>query len=81
MNDYIENSINNLKDFAKSRGMKVVFRNHTTNCGDFCIFIYDSKMFGFHTRYLVGYDGSWDANHKQFDDCWEMAMDYIRKYK
>ena len=78
--DYIKNSIKNLKDYAKSKGFKIVWRNVTTNCGDFCIFIYNLNT-GYHSRYLVGFDGDWDAtDNRSFDNCLEAAHEYIRNY-
>ena len=80
-NDYVKNSISNLKEYAKSKGFKIVWRNATTNCGDFCIFIYDLNT-GYHTRYLVGYDGYWSStNEYSFNNCLKAAYEYIRNYK
>ena len=41
--DYIKNSIKNLKDYAKSKGFKIVWRNVTTNCGGFLYFHLQSQ--------------------------------------
>ena len=51
--NYVKKSVENLREYATRKGLKVVFRNHPTNTGDFCFFIY--KMSG--GSYLVGYDG------------------------
>jgi len=72
-------SVDNLREYATSRGLKLVFRNTTTNAGDFCFFIY--KMTG--GRYLVGYDGSWNAaptENISFEKCWEAAHEFISNY-
>ena len=77
---YVKNSIENLRAYAKLHGLKLVFRNTATNAGDFCFFIY--KMTG--GRYLIGYDGSWDADPRDtisFDRCWDSAHKFISNYK
>ena len=81
---YIKNSVDNLREYAKKHGLKLVFRNATTNAGDFCFFIYKPHFGGYHTRYLVGYDGSWDADRNSdisFDRCWDAAHKFISNYK
>ena len=80
----IKNSVNNLREYAKKKGLKLVFRNVTTNVGDFCFFIYAPKCHGYHTRYLIGYDGYWSANSNEstsFDRCWDAAHKFISNYK
>lgn len=69
----IEKQIRELKEYAKSKGLSVRFRNHKTDLGDFCIFIYDKN---FRKIYAVGFDGSWD-NPGDFDQCLSMAYDWI----
>lgn len=74
-------AINNLREYAKTRGLKLVFRNATTNAGDFCFFIY--KAGPVKSRYLVGYDGSWNAptnSNISFDRCWDAAHKFISNY-
>ena len=76
---YVKNSVENLRAYAKLHGLKLVFRNITTNAGDFCFFIY--KMTG--GRYLVGYDGSWNAapnDNISFEKCWNAAHKFISNY-
>lgn len=79
VNIKIKNSVENLRKYAKSHGLKLVFRNVTTNAGDFCFFIYKPGRSG----YLVGYDGSWNvpANlNISFDHCWDAAHKFISNY-
>lgn len=81
---YVKNSVDNLRDYAKSHGLRLVFRNTPTNTGDFCFFIYKSKWFGSPSRYLIGYDGYWSANYNEstsFDRCWDSAHKFISNYK
>jgi len=81
---YVKNSVDNLREYAKKKGLKLVFRNVTTNAGDFCFFIYAPKCNGYHTRYLIGYDGYWSANYNEptsFDRCWDAAHKFISNYK
>ena len=81
---YVKNSVNNLREYAKKKDLKLVFRNATTDAGDFCFFIYAPKCHGYHTRYLVGYDGYWSANYNEatsFDRCWDAAHKFISNYK
>ena len=76
----IKNSVNNLREYAKKKGLKLVFRNVTTNVGDFCFFIYAPKCHGYHTRYLIGYDGYWSAKPNEvtsFELCWKAANEFI----
>jgi hypothetical protein len=76
---YVKNSVDNLREYANKKGLKLVFRNNPTNAGDFCFFIY--KMTG--GRYLVGYDGYWDAKPTEvtsFDRCWDAAHKFISNY-
>jgi len=77
--NYVKNSVENLREYATCKGLKLVFRNHPTNAGDFCFFIY--KMSG--GRYLVGYDGYWDVDPRDnisFDRCWDSAHKFISNY-
>lgn len=79
---YIKNAVKIVKEFAKSKGYKIVFRNVTTYCGDFCFFIYKPGFEGYSTKYLVGYDGDWDAeeyDNRYFDRCIEAIYDFILK--
>lgn len=76
---YVKNSVNNLRDYAASKGLKLVFRNTPTNAGDFCFFIY-KKTGG---SYLIGYDGYWDVDPRDnlsFDRCWDSAHKFISNY-
>jgi hypothetical protein len=80
---YVKNSVENLRAYAKLHGLKLVFRNVTTNAGDFCFFIYAPKWRGYNTRYLVGYDGSWNVDPRDtisFDSCWNAAHKFISNY-
>ena len=61
--------------------LKIVFRDRTTNSGDFTFFIYDKKK---QNRYLVGYDGDWDTKDDEntsFKSCLEATYEYIENYK
>ena len=80
----MKEAINNLREYAKTHGLKLIFRNATTSAGDFCFFIYKSGFEGYHTRYLVGYDGYWSApvtSNISFEKCWESAHKFISNYK
>ena len=80
----IKNSVDNLREYAKKHDLKLVFRNHTTNAGDFCFFIYKANYQGHHTRYLIGYDGDWSAERNSdnsFESCWNSAHKFISNYK
>lgn len=73
----VKKTIDDLKVFVKVNNYRIVFRNHKTNCGDFCIFIYKNKK---GDRYLVGYDGDWDAKPNEitsFENCVTSAYNYI----
>ena len=71
----IKDRVNQLKSYAKENNLKVVFRNKTTNAGDFTIFIYKPEG----GRYLVGFDGIWKTWDKEFsfNHCYELAIKYI----
>lgn len=78
---YVKNSVENLRDHAKLHGLKLVFRNTPTNAGDFCFFIYKAGLVK--SRYLIGYDGSWNAptnSNISFDRCWDAAHKFISNY-
>ena len=80
----IKNSVENLRAYAKLHGLKLVFRNSPTNAGDFCFFIYAPKFCGYNTRYLIGYDGYWDAKPNEvtsFELCWKAVHEFISNYK
>lgn len=82
MDKYYKNSIRNIKDYADKLGFKVVFRDSPNNCGDFCFFIYKKGVIG--QRYLVGFDGYWDATGSDpcsFDSCWEAVHQYIIQHR
>ena len=71
--------INRLKKVAKENGLEVKFRNHRTNMGDFCIFIYDKSV---RKSYIVGYDGLWgivEFSKLSFKSCLEKAYNWIEK--
>ena len=71
--------INELKKVAKENGLEVKFRNHTTNMGDFCIFIYDKSV---RKSYIVGFDGLWgivEFSRLSFKSCLEKAYNWIEK--
>lgn len=72
----ITTDINKLKDIAKENGLEVRFRNHTTNMGDFCIFIYDKSV---RKSYMVGFDGNWDSKVVPFNVCLHSAYNWIEK--
>ena len=68
--------INNLRRLAQCCGYRIVFKNHPSY-NEFTIFIYDKDLPG---RYIVGYDGSWLAQHDSiwsFLGCYKMAINYI----
>ena len=68
--------INKLKAVAKENGLEVRFRNHTTNMGDFCIFIYDKSV---RKSYMVGFDGNWNSKKLTFNVCLRSAYSWIEK--
>ena len=71
--------INKLKKVAKENGLEVKFRNHKTNMGDFCIFIYDKSV---RKSYIVGFDGLWgivEFSRLSFKSCLEKAYNWIEK--
>lgn len=72
----ITTEINKLKRVAKENGLEVRFRNHTTNMGDFCIFIYDKSV---RKSYMVGFDGDWDSKVVPFNVCLRLAYKWIEK--
>ena len=73
---YIDKKIAELKAYAKKHGMEVRFRNHRTNQGDFCIFIYDRS---FRPRsYAVGFDGDYEScGGTDFGKCLKQAYKEI----
>lgn len=78
-----KNKIAKLEKYAKEHGYdKIVFRDRTTNQGDFCIFLYNKKIQP--KRYCVGFDGEWTAKSDtqwNFDNCIQAAYEYIDSYK
>ncbi len=68
--------ISKLKTVAKENGLEVRFHKHTTNMGDFCIFIYDKSV---RKSYIVGFDGSWNSKTSPFDVCLRLAYNWIEK--
>lgn len=78
-----KNKVAELEKYAKEHGYdKVVFRDRTTNQGDFCIFLYNKKIQP--KRYCVGFDGEWSAKADtqwNFDNCIQAAYKYIDSYK
>jgi hypothetical protein len=75
----ITTEINKLKTVAKENGLEVRFRNHTTNMGDFCIFIYDKSV---RKSYMVCFDGYWNSNLQielTFNACLRSAYHWIEK--
>ena len=75
--DIVSDKINTLRRYLKRNGMELRFRNTKTMAGDFCIFLYDKSM---QSRYLVGYDGSWDKDNKGFLECINQVYGYIFGY-
>ena len=81
---YVKNAVENLREYAKLHGQKLVFRNTPTNAGDFCFFIYKPGYSGYHTKYLIGFDGCWDVDPKDnisFDRCLDAVHKFISNYK
>ena len=75
----VKKTIDDLRVFAKANNFRIVFRDHKTNCGDFCIFIYNAKKGG---RYLIGYDGYWNSKYYEltsFEYCVTSAYNYIAR--
>ena len=74
--------VQEVTNLAKEKGLTIVFRDRTTNTGDFCFFIYDKKK---QKRYLVGYDGNWKASNTtgdyDFEHCLNQTIKYIENYK
>jgi hypothetical protein len=81
--DYKTNqeAIKILKDQAKEHGLEIKFHQHPNgNTGDFTFFIYDKSK---QSRYLVGYDGTWDAkedSNTSFKGCFKDTLKYIQNY-
>lgn len=78
--NYINSQIGGLRALAKEKGYKLVFRNHPTEQGDFCIFIYTPQR---KKIYTIGFDGDWDAREDSpchFDNCVMDARDFIIKF-
>ena len=70
--------INKLKAIAKENGLEVRFRDHKTNMGDFCIFIYDKSV---RKSYIVGFDGLWEiieGSMLSFESCLNSAYYWIK---
>lgn len=65
-----------LRNFAKSKGLSIVFKNQKYP-DDFTIFIYDKSK---QSRYLVGFDGNKRSNEYDLFRCCELAEDYIKNY-
>jgi hypothetical protein len=77
---YVKKSIENLREYAKLHGLKLVFRKTTTSAGDFCFFIYKPGC----SSYIQGYDGYWYSpmsSNTSFEKCWEAAHKFISNYK
>lgn len=68
--------INELKEHAKKHGLTVRFRDHKTDQGDFCIFIYDPN---FRKSYAVGYDGDWQSKAVSFEKCLKSAYNWTER--
>ena len=73
----IDKQISELKQYAKEHGLEVRFRDHKTDQGDFCIFIYDRQ--NFRNSYAVGYDGDWQSKCISFDKCLKSAYRWIER--
>ena len=75
----IKNKIDNLKNLAKEHNLKVVFRNKTTNAGDFTFFVYKAEG----GKYIVGFDGYWKTWDKNlsFNKCYNYTVNFIENYK
>ena len=76
----LKEKIQEITNLAKEKGLKVVFRNKKNNMGDFCFFIYDKRK---QNRYLIGYDGDWDADinsNTSFNGCYNATLKYIEQY-
>ena len=68
--------ISELKQYAKAHGLDVRFRDHKTDQGVFCIFIYDPN---FRKSYAVGYDGDWQSKAVSFEKCLKSAYNWIER--
>ena len=73
----INEQISALKQYAKEHGLEVRFRDHKTDQGDFCIFIYDKA--NFRESYAVGFDGYYGSKAIGFDKCLKSAYHWIDK--
>jgi hypothetical protein len=74
----ITTEIKKLKGVAKANGLEVRFRDHKTNQGDFCIFIYDKSI---RKSYMVGFDGLWEiieCSMLSFESCLNSAYYWIK---
>jgi len=81
---YVKECIDELKNYAKTKGFKIVFRNVSTPYNDFTIFIYKPHCNGYHTKYLIKYDGDYNvpefsSNH--FDTCINLSKSFIENYE
>ena len=80
MNENYTALYNKVSELAQRSNMRTVLRTHKTNCGDFCIFVYLNGV----KRYLVGYDGDWNAaknDPRHFYNCCESAYKYILRHR
>ena len=77
MKQNVSKQIEKLKQAAKAQGLQVRFRDHKTDQGDFCIFIYDRA--NFRKSYAVGYDGDWEGAGVGFEKCLKSAYNWLQR--
>lgn len=74
----VKNKINEVRNLAKRHNLKLVFRDKTTNAGDFTFFFYKPEG----GRFLVGIDGLWKTNYEEltFESCYDFAKRWVKCY-
>lgn len=75
--DYVNMQIDLLRQLARTRCLRIRFRNTRTHAGDFGIYIYRPDQ----TRYVVCYDGYYNSSSEwlRFDNCVRQARKFIER--
>ncbi len=76
---YIENSVNNLKEYASNKGYFVTFESNDIG---FIFKLYKVKFFGLYKKHLKTFQSYWKNNKGYywgytFDSAWEDVSRYI----
>lgn len=67
-----------LEELAESNGLIVKVRTFSTDCSDFCIFIYDKNV---KSSYMVGFDGCFNSRYGMtIDYCIFQSVKWIEDY-